>query len=131
MTATDRAACGRPDGEAPAWMDAFVAGPFARNGAFARFDGFERMVRVSQEHLAFVSRRLDRDREVAARLASASSPVDLPAIWGEFFETARREYAEEAPRLLSCWLQPAAEAQAGARGKRPAMKAAPNAAAAG
>ncbi len=119
----------RPNGASAPASDAMeVNQRLLGNGSHARFDAFARLVGMGRKRLTFVSRRFDQDRALAASLAAAASPTDLPDIWAEFFETARREYAEETQRLMSSWLDdPAQEASSGAQGGPSAGPSAPQA----
>ncbi|SFI52956.1 phasin family protein [Albimonas pacifica] len=106
----------RPDGPLASAFDPSAAFRFqsllVRNGSDTQAHGFDRMVRMGQEYLAFVSHRLDRDRTLMSDLAAADGPADIAGVWNAFLQTAQQEYAEETQRLMSQWLDGARDAAA-------------------
>lgn len=72
-----------------------------------------RMSQVTSEVLNFVGRRIEHDRDTAKRLASCRSPQDAVALYGEFFESAVKEYTEEIGVLAGICADQARDAVTG------------------
>lgn len=67
--------------------------------AKAQASGWQQVVRMNQECLEFLNRRLERDRDLFTGLADMKDPAEAWSAWVEFYQTAQRDYAEEARRL--------------------------------
>lgn len=74
-----------------------------------------RMSQVTSEVMNFVGRRLERDRDTVRRLADCRSPQDAVALYGEFVESAVKEYTEEIGVLAGLCADQAQDVVAGAR----------------
>ncbi|WP_138471088.1 hypothetical protein [Poseidonocella sp. HB161398] len=103
MARESHSRAGRPEGPT-AWPYSDIARN--RHSSVARFwtSGLERLIRMQQDYLAFVSRRLERDYELAAELAELRLPIVAPSLLNEFCETARSDYAEEVRRLAGMYM---------------------------
>ncbi len=68
--------------------------------AKAQASGWQQVVRMNQDCLEFLNRRLERDRDLFTDLAEMKDPAEA---WVEFYQTAQRDYAEEARRLTELY----------------------------
>jgi len=69
-------------------------------GRAAQAHGLSRMIEGWQEQLAFVSRRLESDRELIHDLAAVRTLSDWSSVWLRFVGAAQTEYRDELARLL-------------------------------
>lgn len=71
--------------------------------AKAQASGWQQIVRMNKECLEFLNRRLERDRDLFTDLAEMKDPAEAWSAWVEFYQTAQRDYAEEARRLTELY----------------------------
>ena len=72
--------------------------------------GLERMVRMSEEMMRFVDRRLQSDRALLDSFSAPPDPARAIEAWNTFLEGAMRDYADEYQRLMRLFAQEAGAA---------------------
>lgn len=69
----------------------------------------KRMAKVGSEVFQFVDRRLKHDFDTAKDLASCTTPQDAVTLYGQYVETAMRQYSEEISVLANLYSEQARE----------------------
>ncbi|WP_278923630.1 MULTISPECIES: phasin family protein [Pseudophaeobacter] len=113
MTKTKQERRARPNGETASPFNSPLDF-FQLCGAIAKVQasGWQQVVRMNQEYLEFLNRRLERDRELATDLADRKDPAEAWAAWAAFYQAAQRDYSEEVDRLTELYANGARAATA-------------------
>lgn len=61
----------------------------------------DRMTRMTHQMIGFVDKRLNEDADLAKRLMACDNPPEAVAIYGSFFQTALKDYADEFGRMAA------------------------------
>jgi hypothetical protein len=81
----------------------------------AQSHGYEHAAKFSAEVFKFMSQRLERDRDVALKLAQCKSPNDALDVCSKFVDTAAKDYSKELELLAGLYSDGAKDAMESAR----------------
>ena len=71
---------------------------------------FKQIISMNREYYKFIERRLEKDRQVLKSLGNCNCPGDVMKVYGQFFETAAKNYSDEFSRIASLYEKQVEEA---------------------
>ncbi|HCI47045.1 MAG TPA: hypothetical protein DFI00_07110 [Rhodospirillaceae bacterium] len=81
-----------------------------KSAAEAQEHFFQQIISMNRECFKFIESRLEQDREALKSLGSCNCPGDVMKVYGQFFETAAKNYSDEFGRIASLYEKQVEEA---------------------